>query len=160
MMAYNQKSRLSIVAAAVSIALAGAVAGCNSDNNSSSTELTTKDNSYYKSKAKDLVAKMTTDEKLNMLVGPGYSMSGGSFGINTSAVANLKNDVSGVAGYISGVLNTESGLDIAASKLADGPAGIRISPTRDGETSTYYATGFPVGTVLASTWNPETCTEP
>ncbi len=155
MMAYNQKSRLSIVAAAVSIALAGAVAGCNSDNNSSSTELTTKDNSYYKSKAKDLVAKMTTDEKLNMLVGPGYSMSGGSFGINTSAVANLKNDVSGVAGYISGVLNTESGLDIAASKLADGPAGIRISPTRDGETSTYYATGFPVGTVLASTWNPE-----
>ncbi len=100
MMAYNQKSRLSIVAVAVSIALAGAVAGCNSDNNSSSTELTTKDNSYYKSKAKDLVAKMTADEKLNMLVGPGYSMSGGSFGVNTSAVANLKNDVSGVAGYI------------------------------------------------------------
>lgn len=39
--------------------------------------------------------------------------------------------------------------------MTDGPAGVRISPTRKGDPQTYYATGFPVGTALACTWNPE-----
>ncbi len=147
MTAYHQKLRLSIVAVAVSIGLTGTLAGCNDDsNNSSTTAETVKDTAYYKAMAESLVAKMTTDEKLNMLVGPGMT---------NENVTNLKSDTSGVAGYINGVLNTATGLDIPASKLADGPAGIRINPTRDGDSGTYYATGFPVGTLLASTWNSE-----
>ena len=147
MIAYQQKLKLSVVAVAVSIGLAGTLAGCNGDsNNSSTTTSVEKDTAYYKAMAESLVAKMTTDEKLNMLVGPG---------MGNENVTNLKSDTSGVAGYINGVLNTTTGLDIPASKLADGPAGIRISPTRDGDSGTYYATGFPVGTLLASTWNAE-----
>lgn len=144
MTAYNRNIKLSLVSLAVSCVIAGVISGCNNDGSSSTA--TVKDNAYYKSLAENLVAKMSVDEKLNMLVGPGYGGSGPT---------NAKYEVPGAAGYINGVANEASGLDIPASVLADGPAGIRISSTRDGDSGTYYGTGFPIGTLLASTWNPE-----
>lgn len=156
------KPQLTTVAVVVSIILG--TAACNNDSNNSSAVV--KDDAYYKSIATNLVSKMTADEKITMLVGPGYRntlAADGSttFGTDYSKVVNLKKIVPGAAGYISGVLNPVSGLDIPAAKLVDGPAGIRIYPTRDGqegldpESGTFYATAFPTGTVLASTWNPD-----
>ena len=155
MMMKPNKTGLSTIAIAVCAALSAAISGCNNDDNKSSSSAPVKDNAYYKSMAESLVAKMTTDEQLSMLAGPGYAMTSTGFGVNYDALVNLKSDVSGTVGYINGVYNAASGIDIAASKLADGPAGVRISSTRSGESGTFYGTAFPVGTLLASTWDTE-----
>lgn len=99
-------------------------------------------------KAEEFVAQMTLDEKVHLVVGPGMSYP--DWGISAKPTINLIKDVAGVAGYINGVER----LDIPALKLADGPAGLRIDPTReDNPTDTYYATSFPIATMLASTWD-------
>lgn len=139
-------------ALAIAVALILGAQGCN-DNSSSAPQEVVKDNAYYRALAEGMVTKMTHDEQLGMLVGPGYVFTSRGLEVNKEAINNLKGDVPGSVGYISGVFNADSGLDIAASKLADGAAGVRITPTREGETGTFYGTAFPVGTLLASTWD-------
>jgi beta-glucosidase len=92
----------------------------------------------------DVLNAMTLEEKANLVVGGGWgSMTAGSL---TASDASL---VSGAAGTTRAIPR----LGIPSTVLADGPAGLRINPTRPGTDQTFYCTGFPVGTVLASTWN-------
>jgi beta-glucosidase len=46
-------------------------------------------------------------------------------------------------------------LGIPATVLTDGPAGVHIDPRREGTSQTFFATGFPIATCLASTWNTD-----
>jgi len=107
----------------------------------------------------EVLQAMTIEEKAQLLIG----VDGGMFkalermlGGETSdqqvnMVGQSQTSVPGAAGATRAIPR----LGIPATVLTDGPAGVRINPTREGDTQTYYCTGFPVGTVLASTWNTE-----
>jgi len=118
------------------------VAGCNDSDSSRSSNDTD-----YQARAADIVAKMTGEEKVSMLIGPGFA-NDPQFGLT-----NEKVHVAGTVGWINGVYNEETGVDVVATRLMDGPAGIRIDPIRNGEAGTFYATTFPSASLLASSWN-------
>ncbi len=91
---------------------------------------------------KQMVAAMTLEEKASLVVGKGRGTSGPQIG-QTQAL------VPGAAGTTFDLPR----LGITSMVLADGPAGLRISPTRPNDDNTYYCTAFPIGTLLASTWD-------
>lgn len=95
----------------------------------------------------EVLAAMTLEEKAQLLVGGGNDGFVGS----GSMMGHQKKLVAGAAGITVAIPR----LGIPATVMADGPAGVHIDAHRDGTDQTFYATGFPVGTCLASTWNTE-----
>lgn len=81
----------------------------------------------------EVIAVMTNEEKVALLVGARGEL------------------VPGAAGYTCEIAR----LGIPMTVLADGPAGLRIQPKREGTDQTFYCTGFPTSTLLASSWDPE-----
>ena len=81
----------------------------------------------------EIISAMTNEEKVALLVGGPGAL------------------VPGAAGYTREIKR----LGIPMTVLADGPAGLRIRPTREGTDQTFYCTGFPTSTLLASSWDPE-----
>ena len=94
-------------------------------------------------RADDLLSQMTHDEKINILKGTGMKTGAG--------LGSSGEGVSGAAGAIVSVWR----LGIPSVILSDGPAGLRINPTRKNDDRTYYCTAFPIGTLLASTWSTD-----
>src|SRR5664279_5016136 len=100
-------------------------------------------------KIKNLISKMTLEEKVNMVVGTGFSMPG-SKATEGPNIGMTKNKVAGASGTTFAIQR----LGIPAMVVSDGPAGVRIDPIRNGDSSkTYYATAWPVATLLASSWD-------
>jgi len=96
----------------------------------------------------EIIAAMTLEEKAQLIIGVGMP------GIPVDQPVIGASDAGKVPGAAGFTANIER-LGIPAIALCDGPAGLRISPTREGDDQTYYCTHFPIGTVLASTWNTE-----
>lgn len=104
-----------------------------------------------KDNAEDMLKRMTLEEKVLLTVGTGWGHEMSNFLGDSAATADLKRSVPGVAGCSYPIPR----LGIPGTKFFDGPAGVRIEPKRVNDTATYYATAFPVETLLASTWNTE-----
>lgn len=93
----------------------------------------------------EVIAAMTLEEKAHLVVGTGMA----GFDGDSAVVGETRNIVPGAAGTTYPIPR----LGIPAIVLADGPAGLRINPTREGDSATYYCTHFPIGTLLACTWD-------
>lgn len=119
-----------------------------------------------KDPVKKVIAAMTLEEKAALVVGTGMRMPG----VPAPATNNAKPPANPPATPLSGPVIGQTQTLVAGAAgtsfvlprlgitplvLTDGPAGVRISPTRENDNNTYYCTAFPVGTLLASTWDVE-----
>ena len=94
-----------------------------------------------------ILSSLTLEQKAQLLVGggnDGFAGSGAMLGHQTRLVA-------GAAGITVEIPEQH----IPSIVMADGPAGVHIDSVRQGTDKTYFATGFPIGTALASTWNTD-----
>jgi beta-glucosidase len=93
----------------------------------------------------EVIGKLSLEDKAHFVIGSGME----GFSGDNAVIGATKNLVPGAAGTTYPL----DSLGIPAVVLADGPAGLRIDATREGDSATYYCTHFPIGTLLASTWN-------
>ncbi|HVM89986.1 MAG TPA: glycoside hydrolase family 3 C-terminal domain-containing protein [Puia sp.] len=99
-----------------------------------------------KNSIKEVVAAMTLEEKAKLLVGNGFKMPG----MGGPTVGQTQDKVPGAAGTTYAIPR----LGIPSMVVSDGPAGVRIDSTRkDDPSKTYYATAWPVATLIASSWD-------
>ena len=95
----------------------------------------------------EVMSKLSLEDKAHFVIGVGMK----GFSGDNAVIGATQSLVPGAAGTTYPL----DSLGIPAVVLADGPAGLRIDATRDGDTATYYCTHFPIGTLLASTWNTQ-----
>ncbi len=103
---------------------------------------------FGKDPVKDVVKAMTRSEKARFVIGTGME------GINDgekAVIGSTKKIVPGAAGTTFPIPR----LGIPAIVFADGPAGVRIDPHRDNDTSTYFGTHFPMPMLLGASWDTE-----
>ena len=89
----------------------------------------------------EIVDALTVEEKCMLIIGGRAEM------FKPGAYRKIK------APGAAGVINEVPRLGIPGIVLADGPAGVRIRPKRPNDERTFYCTGFPIGSLVSSTWD-------
>jgi beta-glucosidase len=95
----------------------------------------------------DVIKAMTLEEKAKLVVGKGLSIPGISLGAQPD---DSPDKIAGISGHTI----PNSRLGIPSLNLADGPAGIhRFMMTGKDSADNLFSTAWPVGTLLASSWD-------
>ncbi|WP_291857286.1 glycoside hydrolase family 3 N-terminal domain-containing protein [Marinilabilia sp.] len=116
-------------------------------------------------KTEEIVDSMTLEQKARLVIGTGmvFELPDGveapfedplkAYSDTTYAqmVKKIREVLPGAAGFTAEFPE----MGITSQVLADGPAGLRISPKRKGTDDTFYCTAFPIATLLASSWDTE-----
>jgi beta-glucosidase len=106
-----------------------------------------------KASIKEILAALTPEEKVKLVVGMGFYPSGFPASMlppGDPGDKEVPEKVPGAAGRTHAIAR----LGIPSLTLSDGPAGVRIDAIRGKDsTKTFYATAFPVATLLASSWD-------
>ena len=89
--------------------------------------------------------EMTLEEKVSLIVGCHDAYTSKS----ETMIGHQERIVPGAAGTSTAVER----LGVPPTVFTDGPAGVRISDWREGADHRFYATGFPIETALASSWD-------
>ncbi|WP_342805094.1 glycoside hydrolase family 3 N-terminal domain-containing protein [Alteromonas sp. M12] len=98
----------------------------------------------------EIIDALTLLEKVKLIRGTGMDLS--ALESNAPTVGMVIDErVPGAAGNTHAIPR----LGIPSIVLADGPAGLRIAPTREGVDDTFYCTAFPIASLLASTWDTD-----
>lgn len=104
------------------------------------------ENKRLEERAKDLVSRLTLEEKIGLIVGDGKFLQ--------AVDPVVKKNVEVPIAYWNSKIIIPR-LSIKTTSLIDGPAGVnKSSPPEDAENYT-YTTAFPTGTCLAASWNTE-----
>ncbi|HEV3411719.1 MAG TPA: glycoside hydrolase family 3 C-terminal domain-containing protein [Puia sp.] len=97
-----------------------------------------------------VIKAMTLEEKVKFVAGNGMHLPGMRNNNNGPVVGQTQDRVPGAAGTTFAIPR----LGIPSIVVSDGPAGVRIDSVRkDAPGKTFYATAWPVGTLLASSWD-------
>ena len=93
----------------------------------------------------EIIKALTLEEKVNLIVG-GHDSDAK---VGETMIGSQEKLVPGAAGITNGIER----LGIPQTVMTDGPAGVRISTSRKNDDKLHYATGFPIATLMASTWD-------
>lgn len=94
-----------------------------------------------------VIKEMSIEEKAKMLTG--YSFGHSYWGLPTDPDPNAGAIVLGAAGNTANIER----FGIPHTVMSDGPAGVNIAPKRKNDQNSYYCSGFPIGSLIASTWD-------